>query len=221
MIECFTNGETIDQLSEKFQITKVTITRYLKKEFELKVFKNLVEKNNKNKNPIKDNNKNLEYESDLNEIALNDNNKNLEYESNLNEIALNEQFYEGKSFADQTFIEITPLNYEIDHEQQKELSSVSINEINLPKVVYMIVDNKIELKTKLLKEYPDWQFLSQIELERLTIEIYFDIKIAKRFCNKEQKVIKVPNTDVFSIVAPILVKRGISRIVSPDKLIAL
>ena len=203
MIECFTNGETIDQLSEKFQITKVTITRYLKKEFELKVFKNLVEKNNKNKNPIKDNNKNLEYESDLNEIAL------------------NEQFYEGKSFADQTFIEITPLNYEIDHEQQKELSSVSINEINLPKVVYMIVDNKIELKTKLLKDYPDWQFLSQIELERLTIEIYFDIKIAKRFCNKEQKVIKVPNTDVFSIVAPILVKRGISRIVSPDKLIAL
>ena len=221
MIECFTNGETIDQLSEKFQITKVTITRYLKKEFELKVFKNLVEKNNKNKNPIKDNNKNLEYESDLNEIALNDNNKNLEYESNLNEIALNEQFYEGKSFADQTFIEITPLNYEIDHEQQKELSSVSINEINLPKVVYMIVDNKIELKTKLLKDYPDWQFLSQIELERLTIEIYFDIKIAKRFCNKEQKVIKVPNPDVFSIVAPILVKRGISRIVSPDKLIAL
>ena len=203
MIECFTNGETIEQLSEKFQITKVTITRYLKKEFELKVFKNLVEKNNKNKNPIKDNNKNLEYESDLNEIAL------------------NEQFYEGKSFADQTFIEITPLNYEIDHEQQKELSSVSINEINLPKVVYMIVDNKIELKTKLLKDYPDWQFLSQIELERLTIEIYFDIKIAKRFCNKEQKVIKVPNTDVFSIVAPILVKKGISRIVSPDKLIAL
>lgn len=203
MIECFTNGETIDQLSEKFQITKVTITRYLKKEFELKVFKNLVEKNNKNKNPIKDINKNLEYESDPNEMVL------------------NEQFHEGESFADPTFIEITPLNYEIDHEQQKELSSVSINEINLPKVVYMIVDNKIELKTKLLKDYPDWQFLSQIELERLTIEIYFDIKIAKRFCNKEQKVIKVPNTDVFSIVAPILVKRGISRIVSPDKLIAL
>ena len=206
MIECFSNGETIDQLSEKFQITKVTITRYLKKEFELKVFKKLVDKNNKNN---KNNN------------AIEDINKNLEYQSDPNEMVLNEQFYEGKSFVDPTFIEITPLNYEIDHEQQKELSSVSINEINLPKVVYMIVDNKIELQTKLLKDYPDWQFLSQSELARLTIEIYFDIKIAKRFCNKEQKVIKVPNTDVFSIVAPILVKKGISRIVSPDKLIAL
>ena len=48
-----------------------------------------------------------------------------------------------------------------------------------------------------------------------------DIKIAKRFCSKEQKVIKVPNTDVFKIVAPILIKKGISRIVSADQLISL
>ena len=47
------------------------------------------------------------------------------------------------------------------------------------------------------------------------------MKIAKRFCNKEQKVIKVPNTEVFKIVAPILVSRGISRIVNEDCLISL
>ena len=85
----------------------------------------------------------------------------------------------------------------------------------------MIVDKKIELETKYLKEYPDWQFLSQEELSRKTIEIYLDMKIAKRFCNKEQKVIKVPNTEVFKIVAPILRFRGISRIVSAEKLISL
>ena len=56
---------------------------------------------------------------------------------------------------------------------------------------------------------------------RKTIEIFFDIKIAKRFCSGEQKVIKVPNTKVFEIVAPFLLNRGISRIVSADKLIAL
>ena len=88
-------------------------------------------------------------------------------------------------------------------------------------MVYIIVDKKIELETKYLKEYPDWQFLSQEELERNTIEIYIDLKKAKRFCNKDQKVLKVPNTEVFKIVAPILISRGISRIVSEDKLIAL
>ena len=85
----------------------------------------------------------------------------------------------------------------------------------------MIVDKKIELQTKLLKDYPEWQFLSKEELDRNTIQIFYDLKIAKRFCSKEEKVIKVPNTDVFKIVAPILISRGISRIVTSDKLISL
>ena len=85
----------------------------------------------------------------------------------------------------------------------------------------MVVDKKIELKIKYLKDYPDWQFLSQDELNRKTIEIYEDLKNAKRFCNKEQKVIKVPNSNVFKIVAPQLLLRGISRIINKDKLIAL
>ena len=85
----------------------------------------------------------------------------------------------------------------------------------------MVVDQKIELEIKYLKEYPEWQFLSEEELNRKTIEIFNDMKVAKRFCKKEQKVIKVPNTKVFKIVAPNLLARGISRIVSDDQLIAL
>mgnify|MGYP001342889253 CR=1 FL=1 len=85
----------------------------------------------------------------------------------------------------------------------------------------MIVDKKVELEVKYLNDYPEWQFLSQEELKRKTIEIYFDLKIAKDFCGKEQRVIKVPNTSIFRKVAPILLSRGISRIVSSGKLIAL
>ena len=85
----------------------------------------------------------------------------------------------------------------------------------------MIVDKKIELEIKLLKDFPDWEFLPSEDLNRKTIEIYFDVKKAKTVCTKEQKVIKVPNTDVFRIVSPILISRGISRIVSPESLIAL
>ena len=81
--------------------------------------------------------------------------------------------------------------------------------------------NKIELSTKQLKDFPEWQFLPHNDLERKTIAIYFDLKIAKRSCHKEHKVIKVPNTNVFKIVAPILISRGISRIVTEEKLISL
>ena len=203
MVDSFTNGETIDQLSEKYQITKTTITRHLKKQVDLNIFKNLMKKNKNN------------------QAEFQKNNKNVEIGSNKNDSILEKTKYQETISIDQSFIEITPLNCDIDNAVQKDLASVSIHEIDLPKVVYMIVDNKIELETKLLKEYPDWQFLSQNELNRTTIEIYFDLKTAKRFCKKEQKVIKIPNVNVFSIAAPFLVSRGISRIVCPDKLIAL
>ena len=54
-----------------------------------------------------------------------------------------------------------------------------------------------------------------------TIEIFFDLNLAKRSCNKEQKVLKVPNTDVFRIASPVLIAKGISRIVCAENLIAL
>ena len=134
----------------------------------------------------------------------------------------NSNFKEEESdFALNDFVEVAPLNYEIDNIPQKDLSSISISDIDFPKVVFMIVDNKIELQTKLLNDYPEWQFLSKAELDRNTIEIFYDLKIARSFCSKEQKVIKVPNPDVFRVVGPLLIARGISRIVTSDKLIAL
>ena len=119
------------------------------------------------------------------------------------------------------FVELAPLDYQIENVPRKELSSVPIQEIELPNIVYMIVDKNIELEIKLLKDYPSWEFLPAEDLQRKTIEIYLDLKTAKGVCGKEQKVIKVPNTDVFRIVSPILISRGISRIIYSEKLIAL
>ena len=93
--------------------------------------------------------------------------------------------------------------------------------MHFPKVVYLVVDKKIELEIKLLKDFPEWQFLPQDDLNRKTIEIFFDLNLAKRSCSKDQKVLKVPNTDVFRIASPVLIAKGISRIVCAENLIAL
>ena len=77
------------------------------------------------------------------------------------------------------------------------------------------------MEVKLLKDFPEWDFLPLADLNRKTIEIFFDLNLAKRSCNKEQKVLKVPNTDVFKIAAPVLLEKGISRIVCAENLIAL
>ena len=216
IIDDFVNGVTIDQLSQKFSCTKLTIVRNLKKNLSESKYNSIFKKNKSSQVKVS--------KTKTNPSRLFDNQKdNVDYE-NLDTFFVanrSKEIDDYESYVESPFMEIAPLDCEINNEKQKDLSSVSISEIDFPKTVYMIVDSKIELEIKLLGDYPNWQFLSQDELKRKTIEIYFDIKIAKKFCSKEQKVIKVPNTDVFRIVSPILIERGISRIVSPDKLIAL
>ena len=205
----FTSGISIDDLSNQFNCTKLTISRNLKKRFEEDQYNLLLSKSKSIKNKNK-----------INDYKIEKQNRNNIYKINNDEDKKEENF-SGHLLPISEFIEITPLNYDIENISQKDLSSVPITEANLPKTVYMIVNKKVELEIKYLKDYPEWQFLSQDELERKTIEIYFDLKIAKTFCQKDQKVIKVPNTKVFKKVASILSSRGISRIVSSDQLIAL
>ena len=136
-------------------------------------------------------------------------------------ININKQSKELNISNDPFFVEIAPLNTNFYNEKQKDCSSVPLTSFIFPKIVYMVVDKKIELEIKFLRDFPEWQFLPEPELERKAIEIFAEIKNAKIACNKDQKVIKVPNTDVFKIVAPILIERGISRIIKEDKLIAI
>ena len=215
LVEKFKSGKSIDVLSKEFDCTKSTISRNLKKNLGDLKYKELIQKNKSLKEKTlgkpKDHNSLLDQKTD-DEI----------FQKDLIDLKNSEKNRKGLDFVPlESFIEIAPIDYEMDNSSRPELSSVPISEIDFPKIVYMIVDKKIELETKPLKDYAEWQFLSLNELNRKTIQIFDDLKNAKRFCNKEQKVIKVPNTDVFKIVAPILVSRGISRIVSGDKLISL
>ena len=213
IVNSFKNGSNIEDLSNEFKCTNSTIIRNLKKYLGDKMYKLLA---NKNKNSIQNNNENINVDISDTDLKLVSSNKDF------NETNLKDKSDKASNQSSSTeFIEIAPLDFEIENSSRKELSSIPIDQIEFPKVVYMVVDKNIELEIKLLKDYPNWEFLPNEDLNRKTIEIFFDLKTAKRSCNKEQKVIKVPNTNVFKIVSPILISRGISRIVSEDKLIAI
>ena len=168
IIDNFIDGNTIEELSEKFNCTKITINHHLKNNIDEKTYKILKTKNKQRKDLISKNESKNKAQSLSKEYL---------FEGKPNEIIS----------PDPSFIEIAPLNCEIDSETQKDLSSIPLDEIEFPKVVYMVVDKKIELEVKFLKDYPEWQFLSENELNRKTIEIFSELKIAKRFCNKEQR----------------------------------
>ena len=208
----FLDNQSIDNLSEKFNCSKTTIIRNLKKNLGEKKYKEILNRSNPT--------------LDLDDDKLAENEIQQTYETNKINETYEALISQGRSNEDKinsfdSFIEITPLNHDFEDLSQKDISSIPLSEIKLPNIVFLIVKKEIELVTKYLKDYPEWQFLPQNDLKRKTIEIHFDLKTAKRMCNKDQKVLKVPNTDVFRIVAPILISRGISRIVTSENLISI
>ena len=210
ILNSFNNGKNIDELSHDFNCNKLTISRNLKKALGEEKYKELIKKN-------KLNNKNNIVKNQINK----DSNSETLYEESIFKEVVYENMRSEDNLNFNTFTEITPLDQEIENIPRKDLSSISISDIDFPKIVYMIVSDKIDLDIKLLRDYPQWNFLSESELSRKTLEIFIELKNAKRFCRSNQKVIKIPNTKVFQIVAPILVSRGISRMVFEENLIAL
>ena len=208
----FLDNQSVEFLSEKFNCTKTTIIRNLKKSLGEIKYNEILNRLNatfdlKNKNLLENDNQQINEKNKINKSDDTSISKGISNEDKINPF--------------ESFIEITPLDHDFEAVSQKDISSIPLSEIKLPNMVFLIVKKEIELETKYLKDYPEWQFLPQNDLQRKTIEIHFDLKTAKRICNKDQKVIKVPNTDVFRIVAPILMSRGISRIVAAENLISI
>ena len=208
----FLDGETLDFIANKFGYTKLTILRHVKKSIGLEMFNNL----NKSIKPSSVD-KISEKEVKINNVfeEIKEDNGNLQKDL-IDRKSNDENFMENSSF-----MELVPLDLDIDNTDRKDLSSVPISQIDFPEIVYMIVDKKIELEIKLLKDYPEWHFLPEEDLQYKTIEIYFDLKVAKRDCKKDQKVIKVPNPNVFKIASKIIASRGITRIICDKQLISL
>ena len=199
MVDFFVNGKTINEISQIYNFSKLTVSRNIKILIGESEYKKLLKLSRENKE--------INFENTISQKSIQ---KNIS------------QTQDSNNYLSETeFFEIAPLDSEISYEKQKDFASSPISEISFPKIVYIVVDKKIELETKFLRDYPNWRFLSDEELNRKTIEIHYDLKSAKRFCSKDQKVLKVPNPEVFKAVASILVSRGISRIVASEQLISL
>ena len=208
--ESFINGKEISELSKTYNFSKQTIIKQLKIILGVDQF-NILSNQRKVKSRLK-----------------NDNLKMVEKKSrifrggsqNINQIKENKNDFFEKEITNEEFFEIPPVTTNIDLDNQKDLTSKPLSEANFPDVLYMVVDKNIELEPKLLKDFPEWRFLSEDDLNRTTIQVFSDQKLAKQSCSKNQKLIKITNTNVFLIASENLKSKGISRIIFGDSLLA-
>ena len=210
ILDNFVNGTDIKDISKNFGFTANTITRQLKKIIGEKEFKKI--KLNKI-NKLKD----FDSLSNKGTFSSNQNEINISHD-NISKISGSDK---NNEFLQSSFVEIAPLNYEVDLDKQHDISSKPLSKVEFPKIVFMVVDKKNELEIKSLREFPTWHFLSENDLNRKTIEIYSEQKLGRKACSKNQKIIKVPNPNVFLITSQILQRKGISRIIFDQLLISL
>ena len=212
ILDLFISGLGLNEISLKYNFSPITIANQLKKIIGEDKFKK-IKINNTSKKKI-DIKKNFEIIDNFKKDKISESDKIIE---NTN----NSDFPNINNSIEQVFFEVPPLSTEITTSKQKELTSEPLKDAKFPSVVYMLVDKKIELSPRLLKDYPDWSYMPEEDLERMTLEVFDDQRKAKKNCTKNQKLIKVPNPNVFLLASKTLKSKGISRIIFNDLLLAL
>ena len=91
----------------------------------------------------------------------------------------------------------------------------------LPESVYMLVDKLVELDPQPLSAFQELGALAAADQDRQAIGLYASPRTAKRQCGRNQRVIKVPDSQVFERTSHYLLARGITRLVLDGSLIAL
>ena len=212
--EAFKKGSSIEDIAIKYGLKNLTIIKYLKNLLGETEFKNLniykIRKNSKENNE-----KNISYSS-TNNLST-----QKEFISNKKKSVQEKNIKESIFSSNEDFFEIRPLNELVDFEQRKDFTSKPLKDFKIPENIYMVIDKNIELEELFIRDFPEYSFLSEVDQSRKIIKLFSDKKSANSFCRKNQKIIKVPNGKVFSMVSSYLLNKGISRILYDDYLLSI
>ena len=212
ILESFINGSSIKEISIIYNFSISTITKQLKNILGEEEFIKIKASYSHNENHIDNGEKEIEKKNLEPKEVFNDANNNSLEKNTGND---------SGEYQHTNFYEIEPLTVGVELDNQKDLTSQPLRDFQLPKLVYIIIERELEIKPKLLFDYPEWRFLSKDDLNRYVIEIFSDQKEAKKSCSKNQKLIKVPNPNVFLLASANLKLKGISRIIFGNNLLAL
>lgn len=119
------------------------------------------------------------------------------------------------------FHEVAVLAVDLPQVSREQISCLPFAAGVLPESVYMLVDKTVELDPRPLSEFPELGVADPSELSRQALCLYASPRTAKRQCARSQRVIKVPDTQVFERTTRHLVARGITRLVMEGALYSL
>ena len=127
----------------------------------------------------------------------------------------------GAFAGGEEFHEVAVLPLDLPQVNTQQLHCLPFEAGVLPDSVYMLVDKTVELDPRPLSEFPELGVAGPDELDHQALCLFTSPRTAKRQCGRSQRVIKVPDTQVFAITTRYLVARGITRLLVEGSLYAL
>lgn len=96
-----------------------------------------------------------------------------------------------------------------------------LSEASLPRTCYLVVDRAAELIARPLKEFSDLGQIPAEEVQEKTLPIFDNHKVARRFSNRSQRVIKVPDSRMLQKTRSHLQAKGITRLLIDGQVYSL
>ena len=96
-----------------------------------------------------------------------------------------------------------------------------LSEASLPRTCYLVVDRAAELVARPLREFSDLGQIPMDEIQERTLPIFDNHKVARRFSNRSQRVIKVPDSRMLQKACYHLQAKGITRLLIDGQVYSL
>lgn len=90
-----------------------------------------------------------------------------------------------------------------------------------PKTCYLVIDRAAELIARPLKEFGDLGKIPTEEFQQKTLPVFDNHRVARRFSNRSQRVIKVPDGRMLHKTRAYLTAKGITRLLIDGQIYSL
>ena len=103
------------------------------------------------------------------------------------------------------------------HSETFGINILPLSEAPALRTCYLVIDRGAELITKPLKDFADLGQIPPEEIQQKTLPIFENHRVAKRFSNRSQRVIKVPDGRILQKTGNYLQAKGITRLLIDGK----
>ena len=104
---------------------------------------------------------------------------------------------------------------------KSNLQVLPLSEASFPRTCYLVIDRTADLITRPLKEFADLGKIPDSEIGQKTLPVFDNQRVARRFSNRSQRVIKVPDGQLLETTSSHLAAKGITRLLLDGKVYSL